>query len=58
MVALQEPTEPEMPKWCGPAKAAGAEVKEAPPTAGPKSWQGIGEYQASLSPLFGRVPCS
>lgn len=49
---MQEPSATETPKWCGAATADLQEAKDVPPTAAPKSWQGIGEHQVSYCQLY------
>ncbi|KAK9862725.1 hypothetical protein WJX84_011555 [Apatococcus fuscideae] len=47
----EEPPTTETPKWSGAAKTDGQEATDALPTATPKSWQGIGEYQEDWGEL-------
>ena len=44
-LAVQEPSTTETPKWGVPAQEHDSGEEDAPPSAAPKSWQGVGDYQ-------------
>ena len=42
---MQEPSTTGTPKWGVPAQGNDPDAEDAPPSAAPKTWQGVGEYQ-------------